>query len=74
MRGLPAGPFTRSTHRCEADAAARPAHEHGYNVVVVEDATSAFSPEDQAFAFTRIFPRLGRVTSTAEAIEALRRP
>ena len=56
------------------ESTARAAHEHGYNVVLAEDAISALSPEDHAFAFTRIFPRLGRVTSTGEAVAALRRP
>lgn len=53
------------------ESTARPAHEHGYNVVLAEDATSALSAEDHGFAFTRIFPRLGRVASTDEVIAAL---
>lgn len=53
------------------ESTARPAHEHGYHVVLVEDATSALHADDHAFAFTRIFPRLGRVASTAQVLAAL---
>jgi|SRR6187402_312090 len=50
------------------ESTARAAHEHGYAVVLVEDATASFSAEMHAFAFDHIFPRLGRST-TAEEIE-----
>ena len=53
------------------ESTARAAHEHGYHVVLVEDAMSGLSAEDHAFAIERIFPRLGRVTATDEAIAAL---
>ena len=53
------------------ESTARPAWEHGYNVVFAEDATSARSADDHAFAFTRIFPRIGRVASTEEILRAL---
>ena len=56
------------------ESTARAAHEHGYHVVLVEDAMSGLSAEDHAFAVTRIFPRLGRVTDTQEALGALAVP
>jgi nicotinamidase-related amidase len=56
------------------ESTARPAHEHGYDIVFAEDATSALTAEDHAFAFTRIFPRIGRVASTEEILRALGGP
>jgi nicotinamidase-related amidase len=43
------------------ESTARAAHEHGYAVVLAEDATTGLSAEMHAFAFEQIFPRLGRV-------------
>ncbi|HEY0178220.1 MAG TPA: hydrolase [Dokdonella sp.] len=48
------------------ESTARSAHEHGYDVVVVEDATTGASDEMHAFAFRHIFPRLARVAKTAD--------
>jgi nicotinamidase-related amidase len=48
------------------ESTARAAHEHGYAVVLVEDATAGLSAELHNFAFTHIFPRLGRVVKAAE--------
>jgi nicotinamidase-related amidase len=56
------------------ESTARPAHEYGYDIVFAEDATSALTAEDHAFAFTRIFPRIGRVASTEEILRALGGP
>ncbi len=50
------------------ESAARSGYEHGYAMVLVEDAMTSFSPEMHAFAVERIFPRVGRVT-TAAALE-----
>ncbi len=50
------------------ESTARAAHEHGYAVVVAEDATSSLSADMHGFAFEHIFPMLGRVTTT-EAVE-----
>jgi len=50
------------------ESTARAAHEHGYEVVLLEDATSTFSAAMHTFAFDNIFPLLGRVTTT-EAID-----
>jgi nicotinamidase-related amidase len=43
----------------------------GFAFVTVEDACSTFSPEMQHFAFKTIFPRLSRVRTAAEVLEAL---
>ena len=48
------------------ESTARAAHEHGYAVVLVEDATTSLSTEMHAFAFDKIFPLLGRVAKVAE--------
>jgi nicotinamidase-related amidase len=53
------------------ESTARAAHEHGYDIVFAEDATSARLRSDHTFAFTRIFPRIGRVASTEEILRAL---
>ena len=43
----------------------------GFNFVTVEDACSTFSPEMQDFAFQAIFPRLSKVRSTQQVLEAI---
>jgi nicotinamidase-related amidase len=48
------------------ESTARSAHEHSYDVVLVEDATTGQSAEMHEFAFTKIFPRLGRVARAAD--------
>jgi nicotinamidase-related amidase len=48
------------------ESTARAAHEHGYAVVLAEDATAAVSADMHAFAFERIFPRLGRVAKSGD--------
>jgi nicotinamidase-related amidase len=48
------------------ESTARAAHEHGYAVVLAEDAATTFSDEMHAFAFKHIFPRLGRVARSEE--------
>jgi nicotinamidase-related amidase len=48
------------------ESTARAAHEHGYAVVLAEDAATTFSAEMHAFAFEHIFPHLGRVAKTDE--------
>ena len=54
------------------ETTARDAWERNYNVVFAEDAMAARSAEDHAFAVTRIFPRIGRVSSADEVLAALR--
>jgi nicotinamidase-related amidase len=53
------------------ESTARDGYERGYQLVLVEDAMSARSAGDHAFAFARIFPRIGRVCRTADVIAAL---
>jgi nicotinamidase-related amidase len=48
------------------ESTARQAHEHGYSLLIVEDATSGLSAEMHAFAFAHIFPRLSRVVTTSD--------
>ncbi|MCX8255537.1 Isochorismatase family protein YecD [Beijerinckiaceae bacterium RH AL1] len=47
------------------EGTAREAWAHGYDLVVVEDATSGVSTELHEMAFRHILPRLGRVRSSA---------
>ena len=53
------------------ESTARDAYERGYQLVLVEDAMSARSAADHAFAVARIFPRLGRLCSSGDVIAAL---
>ena len=48
------------------ESTARQAWEHGYNLIMVEDATTGTSTEMHKFAFTHIFPRLSRVTTSSD--------
>jgi nicotinamidase-related amidase len=48
------------------ESTARAAHEHGYAVVLAEDAATTFSAEMHAFAFEHVFPHLGRVARADE--------
>ena len=48
------------------ESTARAAHEHGYAVVLAEDAATSLSAEMHAFAFEHIFPHLGRVAKADE--------
>jgi nicotinamidase-related amidase len=45
------------------ESTARSAHEHGYAPVLVEDACASFTTDMHAFAYTQIFPLLGRVAT-----------
>lgn len=53
------------------ESTARAAWEHGYAIVFAEDAMSAANAEQHRFAVETIFPRLGRVRSTAGVLEML---
>lgn len=53
------------------ESTARDGYERGYQLVLVENAMSARSASDHAFAVGRIFPRIGRVCQTADVIAAL---
>ena len=48
------------------ESTARAAHEHGYAVVLAEDAATSLSAKMHAFAFEHVFPHLGRVTKADE--------
>jgi nicotinamidase-related amidase len=54
------------------ESTARDAWERGYELVFAEDAMSAMAAEAHQFAVTQIFPRLGRVRSTDDALQALK--
>jgi nicotinamidase-related amidase len=53
------------------ESTARDAWERNYRVVFVEDAMSSVTAEAHAFAISTIFPRIGRVRSSAQIMEAL---
>jgi nicotinamidase-related amidase len=53
------------------ESTARAAWEHGYALILAEDAMSGQSPENHRFAIEQIFPRLGLVRKTAEILAAL---
>lgn len=53
------------------ESTARFAYEYGYNQILAEDAMASQDANDHAFAVAKIFPRIGRVRSTKEIIEAL---
>jgi len=53
------------------ESTARDAWERGYELVFAEDAMAAMASEAHRFAVTQIFPRLGRVRSTADIVAAL---
>ena len=48
------------------ESTARQAWEHGYALILVEDATSGMSAEMHDFAIKNIFPRLSRVVKAAD--------
>jgi len=48
------------------ESTTRAAHEHGYAVVLAEDAATSLSAEMHAFAFEHVFPHLGRVAKADE--------
>ncbi|MER5733686.1 hydrolase [Streptomyces sp. NPDC002138] len=53
------------------ESTARTAWENSYHLVFAEDATTDLDADSHAHSFGKIFPRLGRVRSTAEIIAAL---
>jgi nicotinamidase-related amidase len=54
------------------ESTARDAYERGYEQLLVEDAMTGSTAESHTNSVQRIFPRLGRVRSTAEIVSALR--
>jgi len=53
------------------ESTARAAWEHGYGLVLAEDAMSSSAPDTHGFAVANIFPRLGLVRRTADVLAAL---
>ena len=53
------------------ESTARDAWERAYNVVFVEDAMASFTADAHRFPVENIFPRLGRVRSTADVLATL---
>ena len=53
------------------ESTARVAYDRGFELVFVEDAMSSMSEELHRFAVQSIFPRMGRVRSAEEVIQAL---
>lgn len=53
------------------ESTARDAYERGFEQIFAEDAMTARSAEGHANTIARIFPRMGRVRSTAEIVAAL---
>jgi nicotinamidase-related amidase len=54
------------------ESTARDAFERNYQLIFVEDTMAGFRAEDHTFAITRVFPRLGRVCSTEDVLDAWR--
>ena len=54
------------------ESTARDAYERGYELVFAKDAMTARSAECHASSIAHLFPRIGRVRSTAEIVAALR--
>jgi len=54
------------------ESTARDAYERGFEQLFAEDAMTGISAESHANSVTSIFPRMGRVRSTAEIVAALR--
>jgi nicotinamidase-related amidase len=52
------------------ESTARDAYERAYQLVLVEDAMASFTESDHATSVGRIFPRLGRVTTTDAVLAA----
>ena len=53
------------------ESTARNAWEHGYSLVLAEDATSSYDPDMHRFAFEKIFPRIALIRSTDQVLEML---
>jgi nicotinamidase-related amidase len=53
------------------ESTARNAWELGFNLVIAEDACSAACADQHQGSMTNIFPRIGRVRSTDEILNAL---
>jgi nicotinamidase-related amidase len=54
------------------ESTARDAYERGYSQIFVEDAMAARDPDGHGHTVRTLFPRLGRVRSTAEVVAAIK--
>jgi nicotinamidase-related amidase len=53
------------------ESTGRAAHDRGFELIFVEDAMSSIKAEVHDFAVQHIFPRMGRVRTTSQVLEAL---
>jgi nicotinamidase-related amidase len=53
------------------EATARSAYDHGYNVVLVEDAMTDMDPEAHRYSVEKTFPRLGEIDTTENVLKHL---
>jgi nicotinamidase-related amidase len=53
------------------ESTARAAYDRGYELVFAEDAMSSVSAEAHGFVISNIFPRMGRVRSTEQVLDAV---
>ncbi len=53
------------------ESTARDAYERGYNQIFVEDAMADRDPDSHRHSTKTVFPRIGRVRSTAEVVAAI---
>jgi nicotinamidase-related amidase len=56
------------------ESSARSAYDKGYRVIVVSDCTGTDTAEEQRYAETFIFPKIGQVMTSDEFLEALIAP
>jgi nicotinamidase-related amidase len=56
------------------DTTAREAFQQGYNQIFVEDAMTAGTTEEHDYVCKYIFPRIGKIRTTAEVLEVLSHP
>jgi nicotinamidase-related amidase len=54
------------------ESTARAAFDRAYELIFAEDAMSSMSAQLHEFCIKNIFPRMGRVRTTAQILEALR--
>jgi nicotinamidase-related amidase len=54
------------------EATARQAYDHGYNVVLVIDAMTDLDADAHRNSTEKVFPRIGEITTTEEAVAALK--
>lgn len=70
-RGIDTVVFTGIATNMGVESSARAAWEHGYNVVIAEDAVTSFGADMHRFAVETIFPRIGVVASSEEIAASL---